>query len=315
SYEYMSRHAIALPVIPSIVGVLWALHVTLACANGSEAGVLSSECMPQVGKAIEITLPGASARAGIYPFQYVNEEGSELTSKVGFLLGNGQFLYVEGGAPDVDAFDVGGDTNFGIYGNYLVLDSFAVGTSYSRRMFLFTYSGHSIRLLDVINDAYGVYDTYSLRFMTAYDSAQSEFRSQLDGYKKQAFNWMDIKQHDQDTNPEIRLLVFAGNKFDPLDFSIFVEVVGDRLRVDLNPRLYEPLFVQEVASVKSKSYYVYAFLARKLTIKEIEAELQEDKELSAKIVPLLQHAEEWNEAFHSLAGGKPRLIECNVTRR
>lgn len=319
---HLTCHAAALRVLPSIIGWLLSLYLTSAYADDSGIGMPNPTCVLQTDKAIEITLPGTKIKVGTYLFRYADPDESELTSKMGAFLPTGQFLYVEGSAPDIDAFNVGGDTNFGLYGNYLVVDSFAYGSSYSRRMFLFTYTRGSVHLLDTIDDGYAANYTYSLNFMTAYDPAQSEFHSQREGYEKQGFNWMDIKQRDQDMHPEIRLLITSGTKFDSFEFELFVEVAGDRLHIDRNPQLYESLFKRqsdnldlEARVAKSTLFYIYGFLTGKLRIDEIKMELQNDKEVPREIVHLLESVEDWDEAFHRLGGAKPQLNRCDAIRR
>lgn len=319
-HEHGACYAVSMRVLPSIIGSLLSLCLTTAYAGNTGVGIPNPACMPERDKAIEITLPGTKTRAGTYLFRYADSDESELTSKMGAFLPNGQFLYIEGSAPDIDAFDVGGDTTFGLYGNYLVVDSFAFGSSYSRRMFLFTYTEQSVQLLDVISDAYGLNDMFSLKFIAAPSQDDASFESRRKDYRTRGFSWMDIAQRDNDTHPEIKLLTYAGNRLDPLDFELFVEVIGEGLHVDLNPRLYESLFLREFtnsrgAAQKSGSYYIYAFLANKLYLDEIKAESKEDKKLSDKIIPLLEHADEWDKAFHMLAGAKPKLNQCNPKRR
>lgn len=319
-HEHEACHAVFMRVVPWIIGSLLSLWLTAGYADDSGIGMPNPACMLQRDKAIEITLPGTKIRAGTYLFRYADSDESELTSKMGVFLQNGQFLYIEGSAPDIDAFDVGGDTNFGLYGNYLVVDSFACGSSYSRRMFLFTYTEQSVQLLDVISDAYGLNNMYSLKFIAAPSQDDANFESRRKDYYTRGFSWMDIAQRDNDTHPEIRLLITSGTKFDSFEFVLFVEVAGDRLRIDLNPRLYESLFKRQsdkrgARVAKSTLFYIYGFLAGKLRIDEIKMDLQNDKEVSGEIIHLLENVEDWDEAFHRLAGAKPQLIRCNAIRR
>lgn len=311
---------VSLRVLPSIIGSLLSLCLTTAYAGNTGVEIPNPGCMPKRDKAIEITLPGTKIRAGTYLFRYADSDESEFTSKMGAFLPNGQFLYVEGSAPDIDAFDVGGDSNFGIYGKYFVAESFAFGSSYSRRMFLFTYTERSVQLLDVISDAYGLNNMYSLKFMAAPSQDDAKFESRRKNYHKRGFSWMDITQRDNDTHPEIRLLITSGTKFDSFEFELFVEVAGDRLHIDRNPQLYESLFKRqsdnlEAHVAKSTLFYIYGFLAGKLRIDEIKTDLKNEKEVSREIVHLLESVEDWDEAFHRLGGAKPQLIRCNAIRR
>lgn len=266
-----------------------------------------------------IELPGKAMKAGIFSYilRFSDKKTTEYTLKAGIVKG-GAIYYVDS---EINAksktppkefeysgsFDPGGDTNFGLYGDFLFMDSWAYGTSHNRRMYLFRLSKEKIELLDVIGNA------------RIKDNIHLDFTAVLSGTRTRGAGLTSINDLDHNGKPEIALEIFRGHQSDNdfLDkiFVLYFEATNGHLSVNLNPVLYLPLYKETANIYKSEkkpdAYYVYGFLAGALTLQEIKDVLVSDQNQYMSVVTLLAHKGDWNDAFHEYDGEKPVLIRYN----
>ncbi|MBI5810014.1 MAG: hypothetical protein HZB21_02335 [Deltaproteobacteria bacterium] len=278
-----------------------------------------------------VILPGAKIKAGSFTYLYDffstkrNREEEEETCKAGLLFDDALYY--------VESSDVGGDTNFGVYKDYFLMDSWAYGSvsGHNRTMFLFRYDKKSARLLDAIGEASVAHDL--LDFMSDYALSHKP------GYDREANKspvWMDIADIDLDGRPELAIKIVRGPYWTYYDrkFSLFIEIRDDRLRLDLNQALYRPLFEKEREKAKGKgfkpdAYYIYGFLAKEFTLDKVKAMLKDElyvaeakrhfKKHDAEyydqyesVVPLLESRDKWDYKFHR---DKEYLIKYEIKRR
>lgn len=251
-------------------------------------------------------IPEAGFEVGL--FRYVNAQADEVPLS-GFLIKD-TFFYIK-----EDASSCFGDINYGMDGRYFVVDGFAYGASHNRTMHLLEHTRDSIRLLDSINQPY--VDRIPMDFMTARQGAQPY------GFVDEGVsspNWTDVKDMDGDGRPEIRVGISACDDCD-LDFphfELYFEIDKDRLKVDLNPVLYMPLYdklrIEETGTSRKPAYYVYGFLAGELSLEEIKTESAGDEKL-LYFARLLQRSGKWDKAFHDSLREKPELRLYNAQKR
>lgn len=282
-----------------------------------------------------VILPGTRIKAGSFRYLYdflfttsnmEEKKVEEETCKAGLLFDDALYY--------VESSDIGGDTNFGVYKDYFLMDSFAYGASHNRTMFLFRYDKTSAQLLDVIGNASIAHD------LLDFTSAYTGYGDMKYGYLGDALKgsmWMKLGDFDHDDNPEIEIVIFRED-YDETVFDLFFEIKDDRLSLDLNPALYRPLFEKERKKAKGKrfkpdAYYIYGFLAGEFTLDRVKAMLKDElgvaettrifmEEYNVKydqykgVVPLLESRDKWNYKFHHGRGGKPEdLIKYEIKRR
>ncbi|MBI5827675.1 MAG: hypothetical protein HZB22_08110 [Deltaproteobacteria bacterium] len=140
---------------------------------------------------------------------------------------------------------------------------------------------------------------------------------------------MEIKDVDSDGNPEIKLSIYI---YDEYDFDLYIHIKDDKLRVNLNPALYKPLFEAEKkrdgSGKRTDAYYIYGFLSGALRLDEIraevrladakvrseEAEVRPEDEQYGKVIPLLERRDKWDDAFHYFDTAPP-LIKYDLNKR
>ena len=261
-----------------------------------------------------IIIPGTDIKAG--PYYYVADNGNEV-QRLGFLIRGKKFYFVESG------YNLSGDTNYAVYKDIFLLDSWGFGSvsGHVRLMFLCKYGKDSVQLLDVISLA-RVAGKYGMDFMSSYKK-EDIFITDPDSA------WTEIKDFDNDGNPEIKLEVSTDSLYFDPDFSIYLEIKNDRLSVDFNPELYKPLFREEKKNspgiIKTDAYYIYGFLSGELKLEDVRNTLKLDPKVTAtyegpleryvRIMTLLENVDKWDAAFHYIYGQKFELKEYNLQRR
>ncbi len=292
------------------------LFVSLAYSGDFKLVKVNSHYEPEISEGI--ILPGTNIKAGMFRY-VIDEVKAEKTWKAGLLINSTVIYYVDTeGNHGYGAYDVGGDSNYGVYNNYLVMDSCAYGASgCNRRMFLFKVSKNSVELLDVIVKAYG--DNFLINFMSDSDRQKGCITNCPTGN-------IYIKDIDQDGKPEFKITVYPSHltvpEYELSIYELYFEIANDRLQVDLNPDLYKPLFEREKlkqAKRKSDAYYIYGFLAKELDLKKIKAMLKgmgkEPYRQYGRVVGLLEGHKKWDSAFHDYLGEKPILKQYKLKRR
>lgn len=286
------------------------LSVEAACAGEFIFKKTGSGYYPESYDPV-ITLPGRDMKAGI--FEYLYDDGRDGT-KAAIMVNNEVIYYVNSPDRENGEYDPGGDTNYGIYKDYFLLDSFAHGASHRRMMYLFkTSKDNTVKLLDVLVEANVAENVpYLLDFMS------ESIEEKKPGWDRMYYRlpvWTDIKDIDGDGRPEIKLRILTGNADLTKEFALYLEISGERLRVDFNPALYKPLFEEEKSkSRKSFAYYIYGFFSGKLKLEKIKRDLRGDRELYKSVVPLLENRDRWNSAFHEYDGRKPVLMKYDIKR-
>ncbi|MBI5969673.1 MAG: hypothetical protein HY884_00755 [Deltaproteobacteria bacterium] len=226
-----------------------------------------------------VMLPGTRIKAGSFRYLYGshfnarhNIEEVDETCKAGILFDDALYY--------VESSDVGGDTHFGVYKDYLLMDSFAYGASHNRTMYLFRYDKGSAQLLDdvgvPIRANVGWLDFMSQSSTSYPDRRYSKFRGFM----------MDKKEDiDHDGNLEFDIRLQRNDLYhyyyDETTFNLFFEIKGNRLPLDLNPVLYRPLFDKEKDKAKGKgfkpdAYYIYGFLSGEFTLDKVKAVLKDE---------------------------------------
>ncbi len=205
---------------------------------------------------------------------------------------------------DTNVYDACNETNYGVYGKYLVMDSWAYGSvsGHNRRMFLFKYGKDTVELLDVIDD---IFDFSSFGRERIYEN-------------KEGMYWMDIKDFDNDGNPEIKVVVTRNQ------FVFFIEIKDDRLRVDLNPVLYRQSFKEQKRKNSSKKkkntrYYLSGFFSGALTLNEIKAAIKSSGERYYGqydyVAATIKSRDTWDREFHDYGGVQPTLLRYEIEGR
>jgi hypothetical protein len=285
-------------ILASFLFIFSALFVPLAYSGSFKLIKVDSHYEPKLTLSeyghYGVILPGTNIKAGSYT--YIADNNNEV-SRLGFLMGDNRFYYVES-----DEYNFWGGTTYGAYNGYFVIDAPGYGSTVGANylMFLIKYDKDSVQLLDVIGQAY--IDTYGMDFRSVSAEKVGEYRR------------INIKDIDRDGNPEIELLIM-GHHSEPPTFVIYLEIANDRLWVDFNPELYKPLFAHEKRTIQSKgksiAYYVYGFLAKELHLKDIKHMLKDNKERYELIITLLENHKKWNFAFHDHGDEKFVLKQYN----
>lgn len=264
-------------------------------------------------------IPETTMRFGAY--RYFDPEDEEIGKPMwGYLRDDGRFFYVkEPYAPD-------GDSQYGLSGNYFVVDGGSGGSGICRSMYLFEYGRNSMRLLDVIEE--GGRALSALAFMSdypgkpAYGEVTSEIRNEPD-----VPVWL-INEKDRHGRPLIRLVMvrdlpppnLGPEKFEI--FHIYLRIAKGKLRVALDPYLYETIFNSlgdgGGAGSRSNEYYASGFLAGKLTLAQIKAELEADKDRPWRLwlVDSLKQVKKWDRELHRRLGYPvPKIVEYKLSPR
>lgn len=248
-----------------------------ALSEGFNLIKVNSHYEPEMDEWIQI--PGTNMKAGLFSY-VLNEKREEYraTAKAGVLV-NGKTLYyvesgryVDGSGDPADriyvaAFDPGGDNYFGVFKNYLVMDSYSYGASHNRKMFLFRFGKDTVELLDAIGQAYSLGDFTSEYVRSVKQGAVIP-------------GWTDVKDFDGDGNPEVKIII--AEHLHLMTFELYLEI-KNRLSVDFNPILYKPLLEKEKKRKKPRkgmrdAYYVYGFLAGELGLDKVKAEVNSNGE-------------------------------------
>ena len=259
-------------------------------------------------------LPGTSMRFG--PFTYFSPMDEELgVPKWGFLRDDGRFFYLN------EPFAQSGDSQYALTGSYFIVDGGAGGSGICRTMYLFRHDRDSMRLLDMIEETYNSFSPPAF---------ESDYPGKPDYGHKLGTGYHDvpvwvIKERDRQGHPLIRLKMVRDvplTVLGPEEFEIFhiyLKIVQGRLRVALDPYLYEPVFesLGEAGGPDSRSteYYVSGFLAGKVSLARIKAELA-CKEERLWLVHSLRNVKKWDRALHERLGEPmPRFVECKPKGR
>lgn len=249
-----------------------------------------------------VDLPGTNMKGGMF-FYYFDEKSKrsgriikDHTRKAGVLVDNEALYYVHTGDEDVSELDPGGDCNFGVYKDRFLMDCSSFGASHNRMMYLFRLGKDSVELLDMLKEASVGRRTPLMDFYSVVPEAHKP------GFNRVFYRlplWMEIKDMDGNGDPEIKLSIII---YDEYDFDLYIELKDNRLRVNLTPALYKPLFEaeKEKNGKRTDAYYVYGCLSGALRLDEIKAEVRHEEGRYRKIIPLLERRDEWDGAFHAL---------------
>ncbi len=275
---------------------------------------VGSHCEPEMEEWIAV--PGRNMKAGSFVYRYteviksgcvtftiptektISKDGDrtytscneasvrEEEGRTSGVLVNNETIYYPGG--NDRANDSANEMNFGFYGNYLVMDSWPIGAHHGRRMFLYRLGDNNVELLDTVGQSYSAFD-----FMSA---SKSDVRS-----GEHSVGLVDVADIDHDNNPELKLKIY----WDYI-FTLYLEIKDNRLKIDLNPELYRPLFARERRirpNKKTSAYYIYGFLSGELKLEGIKEMISRDKrhkERYGEIITLLEKADKWDEALHDM---------------
>lgn len=315
--QYKTRHMN--PLLLTVL-LLFAFppFIHSALSEGFTLIKVNSHYEPEMDEWIEI--PGTNMKAGLFPY-VLNEKkkGYDATIKAGVLV-NGKILYyVESGRYEdtsgesanrhyVAVFDPGGDSYFGVFKNYLVMDSWSFGASHNRMMFLFRFGKDTVELLDVIGQAYSLGDFTSEYVRSVKQGAVIP-------------GWTDVKDYDGDGNPEVKILIAEQLRLQALE--LYLEIKNNKLTVDFNPMLYSPLFEKEKRKKPRKgrrdAYYVYGLLAGELGLDKVEAAIKHNGEAYKgqykSLLKMLENQKNWDAEFHrDYYEEKPVLMKYEVRR-
>ena len=260
-------------------------------------------------------LPGTAMRFG--SFTYLIPEDEEFGApKFGFLRDDHRFFYVD----EIDA--PGSDPQYALMGNYFIVDGGAGGSGTCRSMYLFRYDKDSMRLLDKIEEPVGGYFS-PLGFVSDYPGKPA-YGHELGTGHRDVPVWV-ISERDRHGHPLVRLVVgrdLALTELGPREFEafhIYLKIVNHRLRVALDPELYLTIFnsLGEAGGPYSRSteYYVSGFLAHKLTLARIKAELDGNKE-RLWLLDSLRYVKRWDAELHRRIGEPfPKIREYRLKGR
>jgi hypothetical protein len=260
-------------------------------------------------------LPGTHMRFG--SFRYLIPEDEEMGAPMfGFLRDDGRFFYVR----ETAASD--SDLHYALSGSYFVVDGGAGGSGVCRSMYLFKYDKDSMRLLDKIEEPDGG-DFSPLGFGSDYPGKPAYGRELGTGHEDVPV-WM-ISEKDRQRNPLIRLRMGRDLPLTMLGpeelevFHIYLEIVNGRLRVALDPDLYVTIFnsLGDGGGPYSRSteYYVSGFLAGKLSLSRIKAELVNNRE-RLWLLDSLRHVRRWDAELHQRNGAPfPKVREYRLNGR
>lgn len=277
------------------------LFVPPTNADGFKLTRIDAHSVPQ-SEVPEIAIPQTQIKLGVYP--YVLNTSRE-TYRLGFRIGDERFYYVQS-----TEYNISGDINFGFYKNYLVIDAWGYGAGRNRLMFLFKYDKNNVHLLDVIGKA-------NLKGGDALDfiSASNRDENCINRITNCPPGQITIQNLGQDNSPKVKLHISKPNIYERYD--IFLKIADNRLRIDLDPELYKPLFNELKSRSKSRAdaYYIYGFFAGQLSLENVKKALAADKKKYSRVTGFLERHKELDEAFHALNEEKFSLIPYALPRR
>jgi hypothetical protein len=275
-------------------------------------------------------LPGAEMTFAAY--SYLSPEDDMPLPKYGFFFDDGRFFYVD----EIAASD--GDARYALDDGYFIVDGLPNGGSGDRSMYLFRYGKDSVKLLDMIGTAWDL----GLEFAAVYPGKPT-YGHEIGQESADTPVWV-TKERDGSGHPLVTIRLYhepisaALYKFytdrgiDPDKYEelyLYLKIAAPakagrgkrvaRLRVSLDPEIYRPLFdsvrgVQK-AGVRPAGYYVYGFLAHRLALARIKADLADNKDRKY-IVDMLEHLGNWDKAFHDRSGEPfPKIVEYKLKRR
>ena len=262
-------------------------------------------------------LPGTSMRFG--PYIYLIPEDEELgVPKWGYLLDNGRFFYLNEYASSDD------DPNYALSGTYFVVDGSTGGSGINRTMYLFKFTKNSMKVLDRIEEDYNAHSPPA--FFSDYPGEPEHGNIPTGEDRDEGVPVWIITEWDTQDHPLIKLEVgrdLPPTSLGPREFEVFhlyLKIVNDRLRVALDPDLYETIFrsLGEGGGPNSRSteYYVSGFLAKKLSLASIKAELAGNKDRQW-LLHYLRYVKQWDAGYHTRHwwDPMPRFVEYKLNRR
>lgn len=255
----------------------------LVYAEGFKLGKVGARYEPELRVEPVIMLPQTDINAGIYQYELDDGSGSGM---VGFLNGE-EFNFVD--AP------VSGDVVYAISSPYFLLDATTGGTSRNGLLFLFKFDKAGVKFLDVIGTGAATYfNGWYVEIM--FNSYQHQ-HGQM--WKYPALGKIEDTNHDGIL--EIEVLASTALHFDE-SFVLHFDIARDKLRLNLNPILYNSLFMsekQKFASTgrKSDAFYIYGFLTKNLDLKTIKIALKNNHKRKW-IINFLNDMDRWDAAFH-----------------
>jgi hypothetical protein len=273
--------------------------VRFANADGFELEHIGTHVEPKIKYGRNITLPGTSIRLGLYDYHSNNEKVGQ--GRLGFLMGSKEFSYV-----DSDYYSLS-DTNYGIYKNYFFIDGWGWGSTsgHDRLMLLCQFDQTGVRFLDAVSMPY--IEHIGMDFVSLdidYGQGKTGSPETLgSGMARIEPRQVSVRDIDHDGLPEIKLNMRG------YEFFLYLEIANDKLKINLNPDLYVPLFEAESKKSGNKknktyAYAFYGYLSGKLDMHAVELALKHYKEQSKYVITLLQNVDKWNDAFHELNGNK-----------
>jgi hypothetical protein len=234
-----------------------------------------------------VMLPDTTIKAGV--FTYIDSDDFE-TGRIGFLIGNNKFFFVQG--RDCACNPV----TFAVYKNYLLIDGGALGSAggHSTHMCLFKYDKNSVKLLDTIGSHYDLRASYPGMNTGVKRKGPPSIRESMNTKLWILKDPKELKVKFTNglpsctSNPTKECWDFF---YSDGDIELYIKISEDRLHIDYNPELYEPIFekLQNKYQGKDKSclYYVYGYLAGKMDLKKVK-ELLAKSEFRSGVVEFLQ---------------------------
>ena len=183
-------------------------------------------------------LPGTNMRFGSYTY-FIPEDEELGVPKWGFLLDNGRFFYVN------ELYASAGEAQYALSGDYFVVDGGSGGSGNCRAMYLFQYDKNSAKLIDRIEETHEVYAPPA--FYSDYPGKPAYGHELVSRDFEDVPVWI-ISEKDREGHPLIEMEMvrdLPGTVLGPKEFEVFhiyLRIVKGRLRVALDPYLYETLF-------------------------------------------------------------------------
>jgi len=262
-------------------------------------------------------------------YAYIVKDDNLPEPRYGFLLDDGRFYYIDELDEPVD------EPRYGLTDDYFVVDGYAFMSSHRTSMYLFKHGKDSVELCDVVEDPYIAHHLFV--FTSDYPGEPAYgHESTVDGTDKTPV-WL-VRDTDGRSRPLIRIRLYLDPNDPDLDafyekealdlnkyeeFHLYLKVVAPkgrspRLRVARDPEIYKPLFdsLKEAGEhgVRPVAYYIYGFLAGRLDLPRIKAELPDNK-VRKYIVGVLNNVGKWDAAFHDRSQPIPKIVEYRLKRR
>lgn len=266
------------------------LCAQLAYAEGFKLVKVGEHYEPVLKRGPSIALPQTNIRAGLYLHEDL--DGGE-SGKVGFLNGE-ELTYVESmRTPLKYQYGLVGGVIYAILPPYFIFCADQGGTFLNGLLFLFKFDKDGVKLLDCISEGYLNNWGSGIQFKPEHET--SALNSPVIGM---------VGDLNHDGIPEIEVLVEPDIHYVNTSFSLYFDIIGDKLRINLESSFYIPLFKaeeQRIANVekKSHSYYIYGFLSKNFDLKSIETALKDDTD-RRWIVDILKSIDTWDAEFHDV---------------